>query len=138
MKRGSAAKRNSGGASPQPLVVVDWTMALEQCGGDEEFLKELLVDLWTESSSHLEELQSTVPARNITETRNIAHTMKGAAGNLMCFALHHACLTLEKTAHEGTSTIPTEQLFEAMKDALVVIQGEMARFEEYLHKRALI
>jgi hypothetical protein len=37
-------------------LVVDWPAAVEQCAGDEDFLKELLVDLWNESTEHLEEV----------------------------------------------------------------------------------
>ena len=37
-----------------------------QCSGDEEFLRELLVDLWTESADHLEELMASVPAKQIS------------------------------------------------------------------------
>jgi hypothetical protein len=49
---GTAAAASSGTAE----LVVDWPAAVEQCAGDEDFLKELLVDLWNESSEHLEEV----------------------------------------------------------------------------------
>lgn len=32
----------------QELPIIHWDGGLEQCGGDEEFLRELLVDLWSE------------------------------------------------------------------------------------------
>jgi hypothetical protein len=48
----TAAVASSGTAE----LVVDWPAAVEQCAGDEDFLKELLVDLWNESSEHLEEV----------------------------------------------------------------------------------
>jgi hypothetical protein len=35
-------------------------------------------------------------------TQTIAHTMKGAAANLMCYGLRDASLALEKTAFEGS------------------------------------
>jgi hypothetical protein len=33
--------------------VIDWSEALQQCGDDEEFLREVLVDLRTETETQL-------------------------------------------------------------------------------------
>jgi len=46
--------------SPSQPVVIDWPAALEQCGGDQEFLIELLDDFWAEISSQLSTLKRMV------------------------------------------------------------------------------
>jgi hypothetical protein len=53
---GTTAAAAAAASSGTAELVVDWPAAVEQCAGDEDFLKELLVDLWNESSEHLEEV----------------------------------------------------------------------------------
>eukprot|EP00543_Licmophora_paradoxa_P005842 CAMPEP_0202453828 /NCGR_PEP_ID=MMETSP1360-20130828/11719_1 /ASSEMBLY_ACC=CAM_ASM_000848 /TAXON_ID=515479 /ORGANISM="Licmophora paradoxa, Strain CCMP2313" /LENGTH=61 /DNA_ID=CAMNT_0049073021 /DNA_START=76 /DNA_END=257 /DNA_ORIENTATION=+ len=45
--------------------VIDWDEALEQCGDDEEFLRELLADLRGETDSQMNKIEETI--RNPTE-----------------------------------------------------------------------
>jgi hypothetical protein len=40
--------------------IIDWTEAMEQCGDDEDFLRELLDDLRGEVSAQIEKIDSTL------------------------------------------------------------------------------
>ena len=42
------------------LEVIDWKKALEKCGDDEDFLKELLGDLRTEAAEHKEAIDTAM------------------------------------------------------------------------------
>ena len=43
--------------------VIQWNDAMDQCGNDEEFLKELLVDLRTEAGAQLEAIGNVIQVR---------------------------------------------------------------------------
>jgi hypothetical protein len=40
--------------------VIDWDEAMQQCGDDEEFLKELLDDLRSETDTQMEKIAETI------------------------------------------------------------------------------
>lgn len=50
-------------AAPPPTDVIDWHEAMQQCGDDEEFLRELLADLRTETETQLASILSTIQVR---------------------------------------------------------------------------
>ena len=43
--------------------VIDWEEAMQQCGDDEEFLRELLADLRTEMETQVGKIASTIQVR---------------------------------------------------------------------------
>jgi len=46
-----------------PSDVIDWHEAMQQCGDDEEFLRELLVDLKTELQTQVNNINATIQVR---------------------------------------------------------------------------
>ena len=46
--------------------VIDWDEAMEQCGDDEDFLRELLADLRGEISAQLEKIDDSLEVRTTT------------------------------------------------------------------------
>ena len=44
--------------------VIDWDEAMEQCGDDEEFLRELLADLRGETTAQVEKIEETIRVCN--------------------------------------------------------------------------
>jgi len=50
-------------ASADGAGVIDWDEAMEQCGGDEEFLEELLVDLKEEVGGQIEKMENALSVR---------------------------------------------------------------------------
>ena len=122
---GSAAKTQTGGSDPPSI---DWTAALEQCGGDKEFLVELLDDFYSEITAQLQLLKTILEADtpDYHRLKVICHGVKGAAANLMCPLIREKALQLEKfsASLNGKSVTKEEadlvkayfaQLMDAMK-----------------------
>jgi hypothetical protein len=49
--------------SPGEAPVVDWHEAMQQCGDDEDFLRELLGDLRAETEAQLAAIRATIQVR---------------------------------------------------------------------------
>jgi hypothetical protein len=45
--------------------VIDWDEAMQQCGDDEEFLRELLGDLRTETDTQMSQMEIIIQVRYI-------------------------------------------------------------------------
>ena len=46
-------------------LVIDWDEAMQQCGDDEEFLRELLGDLRTETDTQMSQMEIIIQVRSI-------------------------------------------------------------------------
>ena len=46
--------------------VIDWDEAMQQCGDDEEFLRELLDDLRSETDTQMSKIEETIRVRTST------------------------------------------------------------------------
>ena len=46
-------------------LVIDWDEAMQQCGDDEEFLRELLGDLRTETDTQMSQMEIIIQVRYI-------------------------------------------------------------------------
>ena len=85
------------------MTVIDWDSAIEQCGDDEEFLRELLLDLKGELHLQLHKIHDEIE-RNIldhesrSKIERAAHVIKGTSANLMCHELKEASTALERHA----------------------------------------
>lgn len=89
------------------IPVIDWDEAMQQCGEDEEFLRELLGDLREETDSQMAKMEEII--RNPTDSSFIAivraaHVIKGAASNLMCGQLRATAMALETAAQFAANT----------------------------------
>lgn len=81
--------------------VIDWDEAMEQCGDDEEFLRELLADLRGEVDQQvqkIDEMLTNVPDGAFHQIMRASHVIKGAASNLMCQQLRQTAMALESQA----------------------------------------
>ena len=50
------------------LQVIDWKEALQQCGEDEDFLKELMLDLKSESGKQIAAMEEIIRVRDVVGT----------------------------------------------------------------------
>mmetsp|Transcript_28842 Transcript_28842/g.43554 ORF Transcript_28842/g.43554 Transcript_28842/m.43554 type:complete len:131 (+) Transcript_28842:195-587(+) len=94
------------------MSVIDWDEAMEQCGDDEDFLRELLADLREETTQQLAKMDETLrnPADDsYHRIMRASHVIKGAASNLMCQQLRTAAMDLETAAKEVHSYPANEQ-----------------------------
>lgn len=109
------------------LPVINWKDAMEQCGNDENFLKELLRETHKDILDIKPKLldTETIPE----ETRDIAHMIKGVSQNLMCEDLANSCSELEETIREGNQNYTTE---------LNNMLGSIERFENFMKLNDLL
>ncbi|CAM9439841.1 unnamed protein product [Pylaiella littoralis] len=127
---------------PDGTEVIDWAAAVDQCSGDVSFLEELLVDLWNESNAHFQQLKTFVPCGAMLDTQHEAHSIKGAAANLMCHRFRLAALYMERAGQAGTRLEEGSDEFTAVKGylekGLEVLEEELRLFEGMLKKKKLI
>jgi len=118
------------------LQVIDWKEALQQCGEDEDFLKELMLDLKSESGKQIAAMEEII--RNPTDNpfdriARSAHVLKGAASNLCCPELLQTSMDLESAAqtaaadaknqaHVQQVRVRFESLKRAVQNYLVYVQ----------------
>lgn len=91
--------------------VIDWPMALEQCGDDPDFLAELLTDLAEELTAQHQKIEAQLShgIPDYVVIRQAAHIVKGAAANLMCHELRDTAHHLEEAARAKASYIDVER-----------------------------
>lgn len=72
--------------------------ALEMCGGDRAFLKELMVDM----KSEIEEIRSSMVRERVSKNSDaiyrLGHQLKGMCSNMSCDDLSHRASSLEEKA----------------------------------------
>lgn len=114
--------------------VIDWDEAMQQCGEDEEFLRELLGDLRDETNSQMTRMQEVVLVGTPTDSSFVeivraAHVIKGAASNLMCYQLRDTAMALESAA---SNTVKTLQTFETVKAKFEDLKNAVHHYHNYL------
>jgi CheY-like chemotaxis protein/HPt (histidine-containing phosphotransfer) domain-containing protein len=101
------------------VMVVDWKVALKQVGGDSELLRDLVHLFLAELPRWLKALHQAVADGNAAKVRQLAHTVKGALGQLGARAAYDAALRLESLGQHGN-------LAEA-EDALADLESDCRR-----------
>jgi histidine phosphotransfer protein HptB len=81
--------------------IIDLNDVLERVQDDKELLSELF-DIYQEDFVIKRKiLGDAIAAKDITKIKEVAHSMKGASGNISAKSLHAACLKLESLAKVG-------------------------------------
>jgi len=91
--------------------------ALEQTGGDEELLEELLVLFRDSSVSDYAQLQQAVAVNDAEGVMRAAHSLKGAAASLGIEGIRQLALNMEADARNNSVTVARTHLT-AMGDLL--------------------
>jgi two-component system sensor kinase len=92
---------NAEQGSVQAESIMDWNAALEQIGGSEDLLRELMELFVEESGKLMPALRQAVEQRNMAEVRRLAHTIKGAATHFTAHSVVAAALRLETMGRDG-------------------------------------
>mmetsp|Transcript_23060 Transcript_23060/g.39904 ORF Transcript_23060/g.39904 Transcript_23060/m.39904 type:complete len:124 (-) Transcript_23060:397-768(-) len=80
-------------------ATINWKLAMEQVGEDEEFLNEVLQDLLTEAQTSEEEIAEGIVAQNFEGISKAAHRIKGSASYLHCENLRIVSFELQDLGH---------------------------------------
>lgn len=95
--------------------IIDLKDVLERVQEDKELLSELF-DIYVEDFAIKRKvLGEAVAARDLAKIKEVAHSMKGASGNISARPMHAACLQLEGLAKEGNT--------DGMQDVVKNIDG---------------
>ena len=86
--------------STLPENFISWDDSVARVGGEEDFLIELLNDLKVMVKDNVEKIQKYINENNYKEIRELAHSMKGASGNLGLSTMYDTTLNLENNAKE--------------------------------------
>ncbi len=95
--------------------IVDLKEVLERVQDDKELLNELFDIYQDDFVIKRKALGEAIAANDITKIKEIAHSMKGAAGNISVKPLHAACLKLESLAKADKT--------DGMQEVLTMIDG---------------
>ena len=103
--------------------IIDLKDVLERVQDDKELLAELF-DIYQEDFVVKRKvLGDAIAAHDITKVKEVAHSMKGASGNISAKPLHAACLKLEVLAKEGKT--------DGMQEVVVDIDGYFERIKVF-------
>ena len=95
--------------------IIDLKDVLERVQDDKELLNELF-DIYIEDFvTKRKALGEAIAAHDIVKIKEVAHSMKGASGNISAKPMHAACLQLEILAKEGKT--------DGMQEVAVGIDG---------------
>jgi len=129
----------------EDVDVIDWDEAMQQCGDDEEFLRELLGDLREETDSQMAQMDEIIKAldkagNSFVGIVRAAHVIKGAASNLMCEQLRKTAMELETTAsdfekeREKDKEKDCTENWEIVKKKLANLKVAVTNYHEYLEE----
>ncbi len=113
-------------ADPEPTAaggpgaqrpVIDMEGALRRLCGNRELLEELLLELAETYGNVTDEIRSHLENRDMDSARQLAHSLKGTAGNLSAEELHHAAKELEQAIRQGDPE-DVEALLNAVEAAM--------------------
>lgn len=120
----------------EDVDVIDWDEAMQQCGDDEEFLRELLGDLRDETDSQMarmDEIIDNPPDNPFVGIVRAAHVIKGAASNLMCEQLRKTAMALETTATNAQNKKEKDNM-ETVVKKLSDLKVAVKNYHEYLEE----
>ncbi|MDE2027195.1 MAG: Hpt domain-containing protein [Candidatus Omnitrophica bacterium] len=111
--------------------IIDLKDVLERVQDDKELLNELL-DIYIEDFAIKRKgLDEAIAAGDAVRIREIAHSMKGASGNISAKLMYTACLKLETMAKEG-KTDGMQEIASSLDGYFEEIKIFAARFKKEL------
>ena len=88
----------------EQLIRLDYAVALERLGGDEELLQEVAQLFLGEYPSLMSEIHQAVVIGNAYKLERAAHSLKGSIANFGADSAVQAALALEKLGRSGNLT----------------------------------
>lgn len=105
-------------------VLFDTEFGLNQLSGNKELLIKMLDRFAADYASVDKELQEAVAQRDVATGKAKAHTIKGVAGNLGLWKLHHSSKELEELfkANDSDFSAALESFSQTMADTFVALE----------------
>ncbi len=102
--------------------------ALKRLGGNERLYKKLLGDMASNHGGDCEQIRAALKAGELGAARQIAHTLKGIAGNLSAKEVHQAAAAMES----ALASMPKGGEVVDREDCLTKLTQAMARAVEII------
>jgi signal transduction histidine kinase/CheY-like chemotaxis protein/HPt (histidine-containing phosphotransfer) domain-containing protein len=102
------------GTLPRQLPGFDLEGALERVSGDETLLLDILLQFSGQFGGVVEEMTGMLRAGQLEELRQLAHTLKGVAGNVGAMNLYQCAAEIDGAIRSGATDISLEKLEKAV------------------------
>ncbi len=113
--------------------VLDLKDALERVQDDKELLLELY-DIFAEDFvSKRETINEAFKSGNVSEFQMVAHSLKGATGNISAKQMHETCVALDRLGKDGSLTA-AEPLLEVLDKQFVALKEEIIKVKAQFAK----
>ncbi|MDO6567155.1 Hpt domain-containing protein [Alteromonas sp. 1_MG-2023] len=103
----------------QSATVLDFEFGMSQLSGNKTLLLTLLNKFSDEYRTANDDLQRLVKEGNFVDAYSLIHTLKGVAGNLGLFALHHASKPVEASVRNDKCLPDDYPSFSALIDETI-------------------
>lgn len=113
---------------------------MEQCGDDEDFLRELLSDLRGEIDEQIvkidEVLKKKMDDQAFLLIMRASHVIKGASSNLMCQQLREGSTNLEQAAAVGSNGVSKEDA-EKVREKYAELREAVDNYHAFLDRAGI-
>ena len=106
---------------PKKMAGINFEAGINRLLGDEELFLELLNDFSNHYACVFQDLRTALEENNIDSVLKIAHTLKGAAGNLSAYTIHETALKLENEVLLNNFE-KNEELLKTLEDAFTTLK----------------
>lgn len=111
--------------------IIDVPEFLDRVMEDKDLLKELLDIYVADFDQKRGELSIAIETKDFDTIRNVAHSLKGASGNISAKPLREVCMTLENKGKSGDSE-GLEQLLTDLDKQYAALQERIVTLKEEL------
>lgn len=103
--------------------ILDLKEVLERVQDDRELLLELLDIFFEDYPKKIQEMRKSLRANNVSQVQDLAHSMKGASGNISAKKIYASFLTIEQMAKNNN--------LKAVEETLRVLDGQFAELQKH-------
>jgi len=118
-----------GRAAPGGLPELDVPAALERLGGDPALYRELLEQFAENYTGQAANICRTIEGGDMAGARQMAHSLRGVAGNLGAVGVSSAAAALERALAEGAAEIPLLALCAQVEQAHAALLAALPGIE---------
>ena len=113
--------------------IIDLADVLERVQDDKELLLELLDIFQQDFVGKRDALTEALKQKDVQKVKELAHSIKGASGNISAKPIHALCLKMEQIAREGDITKiepllgELDQQFESLKVNIAKLKKDFGK-----------
>ncbi len=90
--------------------VLDMEEVMERVQDDRELFMELLEIFQEDYAEKRKQLDGLITQNHLKQIRDVAHSIKGASGNISAKSIEASCETIERAAEEGNMVLVQETI----------------------------